>query len=79
MVSEADYRLPRTVIPSHYEITIEPDLDAATFSGSVVIDVDVEESVTEIVLNAIELDIESASITVGDTVMAPQVSLDEEQ
>ncbi|VAV89261.1 Membrane alanine aminopeptidase N [hydrothermal vent metagenome] len=76
MASEADYRLPRTVIPSHYEITIEPDLDAATFSGLVVIDVDVTDPVTEIVLNTIELDILSAKVVSGDSTFTPQVSLD---
>ncbi len=78
MASEADYRLPRTVIPTHYEITLEPDLEEATFTGSVVIDVEVTEPVTDVVLNAIELDIESASIVVGDATMTPQVSLDED-
>jgi len=78
MASEADYRLPRTVIPSHYGITIEPDLKAATFTGSVVIDIEVVEPVTEIVLNAIELAITKASITaeVGEVVAA--ISLDAE-
>ncbi len=78
MANEADYRLPRTVIPAHYEITLEPDLEAATFTGSVVIDVDVVEPVIEIVLNAIELDIVTAEVVVGGRTMVPQVTLDAE-
>ncbi|MDA0677472.1 MAG: M1 family peptidase, partial [Chloroflexi bacterium] len=56
------YRLPRTVIPSHYEITLEPDLEAASFKGSVNIKVEVTEQVSEIWLNAIELDIHEAKL-----------------
>ena len=77
MATEADYRLPRSVIPTHYEIDLEPDLEAATFTGSVLIDVEVLEPVMEIVLNAIELDIVSAEVVVGGRTMTPEVSLDE--
>ena len=55
MPSEADHRLPRTVIPSHYELTLTPDLVAATFGGRVIVDVHVMEPVNEIVLNTAEL------------------------
>ncbi len=30
---EADYRLPRTAIPSRYELTLAPDLEASCFAG----------------------------------------------
>ena len=62
MPSEADYRLPRTVIPSHYELTLTPDLADATFGGRVIVDVEVVEPVREIVLNTAEL-------TLGDVVL----------
>ncbi len=78
MSSEADYRLPRTVVPSHYEIAIEPDLDAASFSGSVAIDVEVGEPVSEIVLNSIELEIHEATVTVRGEVFDVRTSLDDE-
>jgi len=35
------YRLPRTVLPTRYELTLEPDLPTARFSGRVVIMVEV--------------------------------------
>ena len=66
MPSEADYRLPRSVIPSHYELALTPDLVAATFGGHVVIDVDVLETVSEIVLNTAELTLHSAVLSNED-------------
>ncbi|MGD9998437.1 MAG: M1 family metallopeptidase [Ilumatobacteraceae bacterium] len=56
------YRLPRTVVPSRYTLTLEPDLGSASFTGTAHIDVDVREPVTEIVLNAIELGIDSVAV-----------------
>ena len=59
------HRLPRHALPSRYQVRLEPDLDAATFTGSVLIDVDVAESdptVEGLVLNAAELMIHSARI-----------------
>ena len=79
MPSEADYRLPRTVIPSHYELTLTPDLDAATFGGHVVVDVDVMEPVTDIVLNTAELTLgEVALINDSGQRLGATVETDEE-
>lgn len=64
-VAEPDtqnYRLPRTVIPTKYEIHLQPDLTNFTFDGEVVISVIVHRPVKEILLNAIELQIHSAEI-----------------
>ena len=62
MSTEADFRLPRTVIPRHYRVELEPDLEAFTFEGSEVVDVDVREPTDRVVLNALELDIHSAEM-----------------
>ena len=78
MSPEAAYRLPRTVVPSHYDIKIEPDLDDASFRGTVGIDADIAEQTSTVVLNAIELDIERASIAVGDAEQLASISLDED-
>ena len=59
------HRLPRHALPSRYEVRLEPDLDSATFAGSVVIEIEVAESdptVDGLVLNAAELTIHSARI-----------------
>ncbi len=59
-VDESTYRLPRTVVPRRYELTIEPDLDAATFTGREAVEIELTEAVDEIVLNAAELEIDDA-------------------
>ena len=50
------------MIPSHYSLTLSPDLDRAAFGGHVVIDIDITEPVDEIVLNAAELTIGEATL-----------------
>ncbi len=56
------YRLPRTVVPTRYDLRLEPDLANATFAGRVEIAVTIHDAVEEIVLNAAELRIAKASI-----------------
>jgi len=51
------HRLPTTVVPSRYGLTIEPDLDAATFTGTEAVSVEVTEPVDEIVLHAKDLEV----------------------
>ena len=59
------HRLPRTVEPERYELTLTPDLDAATFAGEERVQVTVHEPVTEVVLNALDLEVHTAEL-VGD-------------
>jgi puromycin-sensitive aminopeptidase len=62
------YRLPRSVVPSRYDVVLEPDLERATFTGSVQVAIDVAdgEPVTEVVLNAIELEIHRCDLDGDD-------------
>ena len=78
--SEGRYRLPRTVVPSRYDLTLEPDLDAGTFAGTVEVALDVVEPVTEIVLNANELKLDEATLTGadGDTVEVSKILTDDD-
>jgi len=55
-------RLPAGVVPRHYAIELSPDLEDATFAGTVAIDVDIEDSVDSITLNAAELSIVRAQL-----------------
>ena len=57
-----EYRLPRTVVPSKYEISLAPDLTNFSFTGSEVVHVQVLEPVKEILLNAIELQVHEAQM-----------------
>ncbi len=56
-----DYRLPKNVTPKRYEIRLTPDLKAFTFAGEVTIAVTVNETTDDVVLNALELEIDRAS------------------
>lgn len=78
---ESPYRLPRPVIPSRYEITLEPDLENASFTGTVAIEVDINETVSEIWLNAAELEIHNTSIEPagGVAVDATEIKLHEKE
>ena len=78
-VADGSHRLPRTVEPISYRLRVEPDLEAATFSGTEEIEVRVHDQTDQIVLNAAELEINEAVVVppAGDPVTA-QVALDEE-
>jgi aminopeptidase N len=57
---ENEFRLPRHVLPVHYDLHLEPDLASWTFEGSVSITIGVLETTHELVLNAAEIDIHDA-------------------
>jgi puromycin-sensitive aminopeptidase len=72
------YRLPQTVVPFRYDLQLEPDLATSTFRGHVTIAVSIREPVEEIVCNAADLTIESASVDSAATGLVPaRVALDE--
>ena len=71
------HRLPSTVSPRHYDLTLRPDLDAGAFRGMVRIDLHAHESVDELVLNAIELTVDNALIN-GEELAAGSWSYDDE-
>ncbi|MDX2342495.1 MAG: M1 family metallopeptidase [Acidimicrobiia bacterium] len=66
MTVEAEYRLPRTVIPSRYELTLAPDLGSASFTGTEVVDVIVTAPTNTVELNAIELEISGVEMVSSD-------------
>ncbi len=78
-MNDHPYRLPRRVVPRHYRLRMEPDLDAATFAGSEVVTVDVVEPTDRVVLNAAELRIDQARFVRGSTRVDAGVSYDEER
>jgi len=71
-------RLPTNVVPSHYTITLKPDLVGHTFKGQAVVKVDVKESVKTIVCNANELEVQSATVESGSTTITPTIALNKD-
>jgi len=72
------HRLPRTVVPRRYDLTLEPDLDAATFGGHESIAVEIVTATAEVVLNAVETAIDEATAEVGGERLVAAVTLDDE-
>ncbi len=74
------FRLPRAVVPARYDLVLEPDLEAATFAGSVEVGVEVHERVGEIVVNALDLAIDEAALRRddGEAIAVTDITLDEE-
>jgi len=55
-----EYRLPATVTPRRYDLRLEPDLKGFTFSGDETVIVIISQPTLEVVLNALELEIDEA-------------------
>lgn len=63
-VGVVDGRLSRTVIPRHYDVLIDTDLEAGTFDGTVTIACDIVSATNQITLHSLVATIESATIVV---------------
>ncbi len=72
------HRLPRSVVPASYDLHLHPDIDAASFSGTVRIDVEVRETTTEIVCNAADLVVDEAWLERDGNRTTLDARLDEE-
>jgi puromycin-sensitive aminopeptidase len=71
-------RLPRTARPRHYELLIAPDLDASTFSGEVVIALEISEPTDTIVLHSKGLDVALVELSQGGAPVAADLRIDAE-
>src|SRR6476646_8770718 len=60
--NETPGKLPKEVVPTEYAIRIVPNLDNFTFAGSETVKVNVRSPVQQLVLNALEIKIEAASV-----------------
>ena len=74
-------QLPRTVRPTHYDVSLIPDAKALTFTGKVAIALDVLEPTASITLNVLDMTVQSAALTDAAKTMytAPKVKIDAEQ
>ena len=62
MPGSAEYVLPQAVRPTKYTLKFQPDMENYTFTGEESVSIDVVEGTSEIVLNAIELEVRSAAL-----------------
>ena len=69
--------LPRNIEPVHYELAIEPNASAATFSGTSRIDIEVREATATLMLNA--ADLEFTQVSVAGVAGPPAITLDKTQ
>ena len=72
-------RLPENVRPQRYSLKLTPDLKAATFTGSEVIDVTIAGPTRSITLNAHDLTFQSVKIETAGNQQTATVSLDKEK
>jgi len=73
--------LPTEVVPTHYHLSLNPNLETFTYAGNVTVTLDVEKPTSQIVLNANELELHSASLKTraGGTLEAKAIKVDEEK
>jgi aminopeptidase N len=60
-------KLPKTVVPRHYVIHLEPDLEQMSTEGAEGVEIDVLKPSGQIVLNAVETEIWNASLAHGSS------------
>src|SRR5580658_7627547 len=54
--------LPTTVIPTHYDLALSPDAQALSFTGVVGIAIAVQRPTSDVVLNAKDLTLDTATL-----------------
>jgi puromycin-sensitive aminopeptidase len=69
-------RLPRTALPTRYDLVMEPDLRTATFRGVEDVALEVTAPVDELVCNAADLEIDAAWLATDDGRVDLDVRLD---
>ncbi len=76
MSNDGPHRLPRTVEPTHYDLTFTVHLTEGTFAGEERVHVVVHERVTQVVVNAADLLVHEAELLGADgTAVAGSVEL----
>lgn len=71
MPTDPSIRLPASVRPERYVLTLKPDLEAFVFQGEEEVALRLDEPTSEIVVNAVELDIQEAWVTMNDGTARP--------
>ncbi len=69
--------LPVNVLPSRYQIWLQPNFTEFSFAGEETIEVEVMEPTSQIQLNSVEIDIQSATLSHGgNSLPASEISFD---
>ncbi|CAF3739140.1 unnamed protein product [Adineta steineri] len=72
-------RLSQTVVPTHYDLTIQPYVDTFKFNGEVTIHIQVREPTDTVILYAADLQVENAKIvSKSKDELNGKIELDEE-
>jgi len=70
-------KLPKDVIPRHYALTLRPDVASLATEGEVAIELEAVKGTSELVLNALDLDITAAAVD-GASVALPAADAHEQ-
>ncbi|HKD44591.1 MAG TPA: M1 family metallopeptidase [Candidatus Angelobacter sp.] len=70
-------RLPQTVVPSHYQLFVDPSIGGQKFSGEETITVQVQQPTPEIILNSLGLKIDLAEASAAGSSQQAEVSYDQ--
>jgi aminopeptidase N len=72
-------QLPKTVVPHHYTVRIQPNLEKFTTRGSMTVDLEVLKPVKRIVLNALDMEVTKATlIAEKETELRPWVNAEKQ-
>jgi aminopeptidase N/puromycin-sensitive aminopeptidase len=69
-------RLPQSVVPDHYAITITPDLPSEKFSGQETTDITLKEPVDTITLHSADIVMHDVVLASGSKMMNPTITYD---
>ena len=75
--SAAAQRLPGNVVPEHYSLAFQPDLENATFRGRATITVDVKTATSAVTLHAAEIQFGEVTVIALGRTQNARVTLDE--
>lgn len=71
----AAQRLPVNVIPDHYDLSVTPNLENATFTGSERIEVRLKAAAKSVTLNAAEIEFDTVTVSAGGRTARARVTL----
>ncbi len=80
MTNSDRVQLPQNAQPLKYRLTLAPDMNQFTFRGDETIDIEVSKATNNLVLNCVEIQVQSASVTLptGTEMAASNIRYDEE-